>query len=50
MLLLRQVRRRFGDNVDAETERRLATASAEQIATWADRVLSAQTLAELLAD
>jgi predicted transposase/invertase (TIGR01784 family) len=49
-LLLRQVRRRFGDNVDADIERRLATASAEQIATWADRVLSAQTLPELFAD
>jgi predicted transposase/invertase (TIGR01784 family) len=50
MLLLRQVRRRFGNQVDAEIERRLAAASPEQIATWADRVLSAATITELFAD
>jgi hypothetical protein len=49
-LLLRQLRKRFGHQVDGDVERRLATASAEQIVTWADRVLSAATLAELLAD
>jgi hypothetical protein len=49
-LLLRQLRRRYGSQVDGETERRVATASAEQIEVWAERVLSAVTLAELLAD
>ncbi len=49
-LLLRQLRRRFGNQVDGETERRLDVASAEQIEVWADRVLSAATLAELLTD
>jgi hypothetical protein len=49
-LLLRLLRRRFGPEVDGETERRLAAAAAEQIEIWAERVLSAATLAELLAD
>lgn len=49
-LLLRQLRRRFGAKVDGEIERRVATAPAEQIELWADRVLSAATLADLLAD
>jgi hypothetical protein len=49
-LLLRLLRRRFGGAVDGETERRVAAASAEQIEVWAERVLSAATLAELLAD
>lgn len=49
-LLLRLLRRRFGVEVDAETERRVAAARAEQIEVWAERVLSAATLAELLAD
>ncbi|HEY0991577.1 MAG TPA: DUF4351 domain-containing protein [Kofleriaceae bacterium] len=49
-LLLRLLRRRFGAAVDGETERRVATASAEQVEVWAERVLSAATLAELLAD
>jgi flagellar biosynthesis/type III secretory pathway protein FliH len=49
-LLLRLLRRRFGAEVDGETERRLAAAAAEQIEIWAERVLSAATLAELLAD
>ena len=48
--LLRQLRQRFGDEVDAHVERRVAAASIEQIETSADRVLSAATLAELLAD
>jgi hypothetical protein len=46
-LLLRQLRRRFGKQVDGEIERRLEGASAEQIEVWAERVLSARTLAEL---
>jgi predicted transposase/invertase (TIGR01784 family) len=49
-LLLRLLRQRFGDQVGADTERRLEAASAEQIAIWAERVLSAPTLRELLAD
>jgi flagellar biosynthesis/type III secretory pathway protein FliH len=49
-LLLRLLRRRFETEVDGETERRIAAASAEQIEIWAERVLSAATLAELLAD
>jgi len=49
-LLLRQLRKRFGAQVDHAFEQRLGTASSEQVATWADRVLSAATLAELLAE
>jgi len=49
-LLLRQLRKRFGPQVNDDTERRVATASPEQLALWADRVLSVATLAELLAD
>jgi uncharacterized protein DUF4351 len=49
-VLLRQLRRRFGAEVDGETERRVAAAPAEQVEVWIDRVLSAGTLAELLAD
>jgi hypothetical protein len=49
-LLLRQLRKRFVNEVDVDTERRLASASADQIATWAERVLSAPSLAEILAD
>jgi predicted transposase/invertase (TIGR01784 family) len=49
-VLLRQLRCRFGSQVDAEIERRVSTASTEQIAVWTDRVLSATTLAEVLAD
>jgi hypothetical protein len=49
-MLLRQLRKRFGAQVNADTERRVAAASPEQIALWADRVLSAATLAESLAD
>lgn len=49
-VLLRQLRRRFGVEVDGEIERCIAAAPAEQIEVWAERVLSAATLAELLAD
>ena len=49
-LLLRQLRRRFVAEVDGEIERRVAAASADQIEVWAERVLSAATLAEILAD
>jgi predicted transposase/invertase (TIGR01784 family) len=49
-LLLRLLRKRFGHHVGTDVEQRLAAASPEQIATWAERVLSDTTLAELLAD
>ena len=49
-MLLRLLRQRFGREVDARVEQRVATASVEQIETWTARVLSAATLAELLAD
>jgi len=49
-VLLRQLRRRFGDAVNTEIEQRIATAPVEQIGIWTDRVLSAATLTELLAD
>ena len=49
-LLLRMLRRRFGAEVDGAMERRVAAAPAAQIEVWAERVLSATTLAEVLAD
>jgi hypothetical protein len=49
-LLLQLLRRRFGAAADGEIERRVAVASATQLELWADRVLSAATLAELLED
>jgi predicted transposase YdaD len=49
-LLLRQLRRRFDQAVDGAVEQRVVTASPEQIEIWAERVLSAMTLDELLAD
>ena len=50
MLLLRLLRRRFGADMNGTTEQRIRAASAEQVEVWAERVLSAATLAELLAD
>jgi Domain of unknown function (DUF4351) len=49
-VLLRLLRRRFGDAVDAHVEQRIATASSEQIDSWTMRILSAATLAEVFAD
>jgi predicted transposase/invertase (TIGR01784 family) len=49
-VLLRQLRRRFGGEVDTPVEQRIATASIEQVELWVDRVLSAATLAEIFAD
>jgi predicted transposase/invertase (TIGR01784 family) len=49
-LLLRLLRQRFGTDVDTATEQRVAIATAAQIATWVDRMMSAASLAELLAD
>ena len=49
-VLLRLLRHRFGDAVDAHVEQRIATATIEQIDLWTVRILSAATLAEVLAD
>jgi hypothetical protein len=49
-VLLRQLRRRFGTSVDSAIELRVAAASTEQLELWAERVLTAATLAELFAD
>jgi predicted transposase YdaD len=49
-MLLRLLRQRFGNEVDAQVVQRVATASFEQIEAWSTRVLSATTLAELFAD
>ncbi len=49
-MLLRLLRQRFGDAVDAHVEQRIATASTEQINAWSARLLSAPTLADALAD
>ncbi len=46
-LLLRQLRKRFGHQVDANAEQRLATASAAQIDLWAERVLTASSLDDI---
>jgi hypothetical protein len=48
-VLLRQLRARFGNEVDASIERRVEAASDEQIGLWLVRVLSAATVAELMA-
>jgi hypothetical protein len=49
-VLLRLLRQRFGDAMNAQVEQRIATASLEQVEAWTGRVLSAATLAEVLAD
>jgi flagellar biosynthesis/type III secretory pathway protein FliH len=49
-LLVRLLRQRFGKEVDARVEQRIAAASFEQIEAWSVRVLSAATLAEVFAD
>jgi hypothetical protein len=49
-ILLRHLRQRFGDQVDAQIEKRVATASFEQVEAWTARVLSASTLTDLLGD
>jgi predicted transposase YdaD len=48
-VLLRQLRARFGNQVDASIERHVEAASGEQIGIWLVRVLSAATLAEIMA-
>jgi predicted transposase YdaD len=49
-VLLRLLRQRFGESVDAAIERCIMKGSAAQIDLWTDRLLSAATLTELLAD
>jgi predicted transposase/invertase (TIGR01784 family) len=49
-VLLRLLRQRFGDAVNAQVEQRIATASLEQVEAWTGRVLSAATLVEVLTD
>jgi hypothetical protein len=49
-VLLRLLRQRFGDAVNAQVEQRIATASFEQVEAWTGRVLSAATLPEVIAD
>jgi predicted transposase/invertase (TIGR01784 family) len=48
-LLLRMLRRRFGDAVDSQVEQRVATASTEQLESWTEGVPSAATISELFA-
>src|SRR3954462_7533220 len=40
-VLLRLLRQRFGNAVNAQVEQRIATASLEQVEGWTERVLSA---------
>jgi Domain of unknown function (DUF4351) len=49
-VLLRLLRQRFGDAVNAPIEQRITTASPEQVEAWTGRVLSAATLADVIAD
>lgn len=49
-VLLRLLRQRFGDAVNAQVEQRIVTASLEQVDAWTGRVLSAATLGEVFAD
>jgi hypothetical protein len=49
-VLLRLLRQRFGNEVTAHVEQRIATASVEESEAWSARVLSAATLSELFAD
>jgi hypothetical protein len=49
-VLLRLLRQRFGDAVDAHVEQRIGTAPIERIELWTLRILSATTLAEVFAD
>jgi len=49
-VLLRLLRQRFSDAMDAHVEQRVATAPIEQIDLWTMRILSAATLAEVFVD
>ena len=48
-LLTRQLKLRFGE-LPADVHQRLAAAAAETLLTWAERVITARTLDEVLAD
>src|SRR5699024_315468 len=45
-LLLRQLRRRFGD-LSTDHRQRLENASLDELETWADRILDAKTLDDI---
>lgn len=47
---LRQLRERFGDELDRATEQSVANATAPELEAWALRVLSSTTLDDVLAD
>jgi predicted transposase/invertase (TIGR01784 family) len=47
--LLRLLHKRFGNQVDEAVERRVEAASSDEMAMWAERLLSGATLAELMA-
>jgi predicted transposase/invertase (TIGR01784 family) len=49
-MLLRQLRQRFGEAVNAKVEQQVAMASLPQVEAWSSRVITAATLAEVLAD
>lgn len=48
-ILLRQLAFKFGP-VDTATRERVASATPDDLATWAERLLSAVTLAEVFAE
>lgn len=48
--LLRQLRIRFGNQVDDDILWRLGEADSKQLLRWSDRVLTEPTLAEVLVD
>lgn len=50
LMLCHQLENRFGDQADNKVLRRVMDASPEQLARWAERVLSVGTLAEVLED
>lgn len=50
LMLCHQLEKRFGDQADNKVLRRVMDASPEQLARWAELVLSAGTLAEVLGD
>jgi hypothetical protein len=49
-VLLRQLRKRFGREVNTAIEQRSVAASVEQLDVWVERVLTAATLRDALAE